>query len=152
MNPRALVAGAVVVAVGFMAAGVWWFLARDDDRGPDADGNLPEDVALIYVEALHARDFATMWEHGSDYEHDRRDRAAYIEFQESSTPASALPEGTTYEVTGTSFDGIWTRVTIRATPPTGAPTTLDALVEKPATHYLVTATGPQDFDLDDTPY
>jgi len=159
VSPVALRVVVGLVVAGIVASAVAWFLlSRPPDRGPDADGDRPEDVALAYVEAKNARDFDTMWTYGSDYEHDRRSRADYVEFWEAAScpePCTAPPvvaEGTDYEVIHVLPEGPWSRVGIRWTPPTGDPGEIEVLVEQADDRYAVTATGPEGFDLSDDPY
>ncbi|HEV7762147.1 MAG TPA: hypothetical protein VGO78_24225 [Acidimicrobiales bacterium] len=68
---RRLVVGLVLAGVAAVGVAVYVLTRPPDrppDRGPDMAGDRPEDVALAFVVALDARDYATRWEHASDYE------------------------------------------------------------------------------------
>jgi hypothetical protein len=155
---RRLVVGLVVAGVTAVAVAVYVF-TRPPDRGPDAAGDRPEEVALAFVVALDTRDYATLWEHASDYERAGRSRDDYIAYRTAQPCPEPCPqlaesaegaEGAGYDVAYVREEGPWTRVGVRRPPGEPPLDDVEVMIERDDDLYRVTATGSEGFDLDDT--
>jgi hypothetical protein len=152
---RRTVVGLVLAGVAAVAVAVY-VLTRPPDRGPDAAGDRPEDVALAFVVALDTRDYATLWAHASDYERDGRSRGDYIAYRTAQPCPESCPQraegadAADYDVAYVRDEGPWTRIGVRRPPGDPPLDDIEVMIERDDDLYRVTAAGPEGFDLDDT--